>query len=137
MTDHAESVTLLVEWLAAGDAGRIEEFDRYLHDDAVVHAPMGLSTHGLDAERAVWREARAAMPDLRHEVVDVMATGDRAAVRTVVTGTLDGTFGGVTAHGRSFRIDQAVFAHVRGGKIVEAWEIVDTASLLRQLGALP
>jgi hypothetical protein len=32
-------------------------------------------------------------------------------------------------------IDQALFAHLRDDKIIEAWEIVDTADLLRQIGA--
>ena len=34
----------------------------------------------------------------------------------------------------STRWRPAVFAHFRDGLIVEAWEIVDTSSLLRQLG---
>src|SRR5215213_5982944 len=51
-------------WLAAGDAGDVEAFDDLLHDDVVVHAPRGLSTHDLEAEKQVWREAVAAMPDL-------------------------------------------------------------------------
>lgn len=31
-------------------------------------------------------------------------------------------------------MDQAVFAHIRDGKIAELWEIVDVASLREQLG---
>jgi len=31
-------------------------------------------------------------------------------------------------------MDQAVFAHVRDGKITELWEIVDTGALRDQLG---
>lgn len=54
-----------------------------------------------------------------------------------MTGTLKGDFAGIAANGRSFKVDQGLFAHVRDGKIVEVWEIVDTASLLRQLGVIP
>jgi predicted ester cyclase len=53
----------------------------------------------------------------------------------VVTGTLSGEFAAISSDGRSFEIDQVVFAHFRDGLIVEAWEIADTGSLLRQLGA--
>ena len=127
---------MLERWFAAGDAGDLDAFDDLLHPDVVVHAPMGLSTEGREAEKAVWRDALAAMPDIRHDIQKVIANGSTIAARAVVTGTLEGDFGGLTANGRNFTIDQAIFANLRDGKIVEAWEIVDTASLLRQLGAL-
>jgi predicted ester cyclase len=96
---------------------------------------MGLSTTGLIAEQESWRRAGAVMPDLRHEFQ--MVVSDRAAVsaRCVVTGTWHGEYGGLEATGKPFRVDQALFARVRDGKIEELWEIVDTASLLRQVGA--
>lgn len=44
------------------------------------------------------------------------------------------TFGGVAGTGRPFRIDQAVITHLRDGKVQEAWEIADIASLRDQVG---
>ncbi len=129
--------SLLERWFAAGDAGDLDAFDDFLHPDVVVHAPMGLSTEGPEAEKAVWRDARRAMPDIRHDLHEVISVGSTIAARAVVTGTLRGDFAGIAANDRSFRVDQGLFAHVRDDKIVEAWEIVDTASLLRQLGAIP
>jgi len=125
--------SLLESLLAAGDAGDVASFGRYLHEDVVVHAPAGLSTVGLEREKASWVAARSAIPDLHHEAVDVLTTASLEAARTVVTGTMDGTYGGLTAHGKSFRIDQAVFARVRDGRISELWEIVDVAALQAQL----
>ncbi len=129
--------SLLERWFAAGDAGDLDAFDELLDEDVVVHAPMGLSTRGPGAEKKVWRDALQAMPDLRHDLREVIAVGQTIAARAVVTGTLEGDFAGIEGNGKTFRIDQAVFVHVRDGRIVEAWEIVDSASLLRQLGALP
>ena len=132
---NGESV--LEKWMAAGDAGDFDRFDELLHPDVVVHAPMGLSTRGPAAEKEVWRDARRAMPDLRHEIQEVIENASTVAARAIVTGTLTGDFAGVAATHRSFEVDQGLFAHVRDGMIVEAWEIVDTASLLRQVGAIP
>ncbi|MDH4339498.1 MAG: ester cyclase [Thermoleophilia bacterium] len=126
--------TLLRDWLAAGDRGDVDAFDRYLHPDVIVHAPLGLSTQGVEGEKAVWVDAKAAMPDIRHDVQETIALESRAVARVVVTGTLVGEFAGIRAQGESFMIDQVVFAHFRDGLIVEAWEIADTGSLLRQLG---
>jgi len=125
---------LLPGLFAAGDAGDLDAFDQYLHDDVVVHAPAGLSTVGLESERESWRKAKLAMPDLHHEFIDVLSRPGVVAARTVLTGTMVGSYGGLSADGRSFKVDQAVFAHVRDGKIAELWEIVDVASLREQLG---
>ena len=128
------SEELLCAWLAAGDRGDVDEFDRYLHPEVVVHAPLGLSTTGIAEEKAVWADAKRAMPDIRHDVQETMGSESRAMARVVVTGTLRGEFGGIAADGEAFEIDHVVFAHFKEGLIVEAWEIADTGSLLRQLG---
>lgn len=126
------SSTVVFRWLAAGDAGDLDAFDELLHGDAVIHAPAGLSTTSADEEKAVWRDALDAMPDLRHEVQEVVVDGDVEMARVVVTGTLTATFGGVEGAGRSFQIDQAVITHLRDGKVEEAWEIADIAALRDQ-----
>jgi ketosteroid isomerase-like protein len=126
--------TVVVRWLEAGDSGDLDAFDDPLHPDVVVHAPLGLSTDSAAAEKEVWRAALAAMPDLRHEVQEVVVEGDVEMARVVVTGTMRAAFGGVEGTGRSFRIDQAVVTHLRDGKVTEAWEIADIAALRDQVG---
>jgi predicted ester cyclase len=125
--------TVVFRWLAAGDAGDLDVFDELLHRDVVVHAPLGLSTASLDDEKAVWSDALAAMPDLRHDVQEVVAEGEVEMARIVVTGTMAASFAGVEGSGRRFRIDQAVITHLRDGKVTEAWEIADIAALRAQL----
>jgi len=125
--------TVVFRWLAAGDAGDLDAFDDLLHPNAVVHAPLGLSTASRDAEKAVWKGALAAMPDLRHDVQEVVVDGDLEMARVVVTGTMAASFAGVEGSGRSFRIDQAVITHLRDGKVTEAWEIADIAALRAQV----
>jgi len=126
--------SLIAALLAAGDAGDVEAFAEYLHPDVIVHAPAGLSTRGLSAEQESWRQARAAMPDLNHQVMDLFAGPTGEAARVVVTGTMSGSYGGFTAEARPFKVDQAVIARVTDGKIAELWEILDTAELARHLG---
>lgn len=123
--------SLLEQWLAAADAGDLDAFDEYLHPDVVVHAPLGLSSRGIDEERAVWRAALDAMPDLRHDVQEVVTEGSSTAARVVVTGTIVRTFAGVEPSEEPFQLDQVVFAHIRDGKAEEVWEIADVGVLLR------
>ena len=121
--------SVVARWLAAGDAGDVGAFDDLLHRDVVVHAPRGLSTEDRESEKQVWREAVTAIPDLRHEVQEVVAQGNVEMARVIVTGTLRHDFAGVSGNGRSIRMDQAVICHLDDGKITEAWEIVDVGSL--------
>jgi len=124
--------SVVARWLAAGDSGNVDAFDDLLHADVVVHAPRGLSTNDLESEKQVWRDALAAMPDLRHEVMEVLTQGDVEMARVVVTGTVLHEFAGVPGTGRPFRMDQAVICHLDGGRIAEAWEIADVGSLVEQ-----
>ncbi len=82
-----EARNLVDRWLGVGDSADLDTFDDYLHQDVVVHAPLGLSTMGLEAERDVWRAALDAIPDLRHAVQEVVIEGNTIAVRVIVTGT--------------------------------------------------
>ena len=127
-----EPRSLLEKWLEAGDAGDVEAFHHYLHDDVVVHAPMGLSSTGIEEEKDVWRSAVAAIADLRHDVQEVIVDGDSTAARTVVTGRLVAAFAGVPPSAEPFRLDQVVFAHLRDGKAAEVWEVADVGVLLRR-----
>jgi ketosteroid isomerase-like protein len=127
--------SVLERFFTAGDAGDLDSFASYLHHDVIVHAPMGLSTVGLAAEQESWHRAKTAMHDLHHEFLTVLQNGRLEAARCVVTGTFDGTYGTIVAVAKPFRVDQALFAQLRDGKIAELWEIVDTASLLDQLSS--
>jgi ketosteroid isomerase-like protein len=91
--------TVVFRWLAAGDAGDLDTFDDLLHPAAVVHAPSGLSTTSAEAEKAVWKEALAAILDLHHDVQEVVVDGDVEMARVVVTGTMAREFGGVDEQG--------------------------------------
>jgi ketosteroid isomerase-like protein len=135
MADARE--TVVFRWLAAGDAGDFDDFDELLHPDVVIHAPRGLSTTSVEAEKGVWKDALTAMPDLRHAVQEVNVNGDVEMARVVVTGTMTAGFAGVDGTGGSFRIDQAVITHLRDGKIAEAWEIADIAALQEQVAGDP
>jgi predicted ester cyclase len=124
---------MIYRWLAAGDAGDLDVFDDLLVSDALIHAPRGLSSTSREAEKAVWRDALGAMPDLCHDVREVLVGRDIEMARVVVTGTITAAFAGVEGSGRSFQMDQAVIVHLRDGKIAEAWEIADVGVLDRQV----
>ncbi len=76
----------------------------------------------------MWRDAVTTIPDLRHEVQEVVSHGNVEMARVIVTRRLRHDFGGVSGNGRSFRMDQAVICHLDDGKSIDAWEIADVGS---------
>ncbi|MQA08410.1 MAG: ester cyclase [Pseudonocardiaceae bacterium] len=79
----------------------------------------------------------AAVPDLRIDVHDTVAEGDRVALRMTLRGTQSGRFAGIPASGKPFEIGATDVVRVADGAIVEAWTLCDLASMFSQLGALP
>lgn len=134
MTDW---MALISGYLASGDDGELDVLSRYLHDDVVVHDPSGRTTTGLVHEKEIWQRARAAMPGLRHTIQQIVASESTAAARIRVSGTLHGTFAGVTAEGKPFEIDQALFMRLSKDRVQEIWVIVDTGDFYKQVGAVP
>jgi predicted ester cyclase len=78
---------------------------------------------------------RASFPDVRMEVVDLIAEGDRVVGRFVCSGTHRGEWLGHAPTGRRFeRVDEVYIFRVAEGRIVQAWGIEDTVRRLEQLG---
>ena len=125
--------SLLHRFVAAGDSGDLDAFDDLLAPDVIVHAPLGLSTAGREEEKAVWRAAKQAMPDICHHIRELFRDGDVLIGRAVVTGTLVGEFAGLSGNGQRFEIDQVLIAKIRNRRVYELWEIADTGTLVRQL----
>lgn len=90
---------------------------------------------GPDGPLQASRTFRTAVPDLRAEATDIVAGGDRVAVRLRFTGHFTGTFDGRQGHGE--RIDFQAFDlyRIEDGKIAENWHLEDNLTLLQQLGA--
>lgn len=69
---------------AAANAGDLDAVDGFFAADFRSH-PMG--TTGTGAVKKAWAAIREKYPDLRVSVEDMLADGDRLAVRTAVHGT--------------------------------------------------
>jgi predicted ester cyclase len=81
----------------------------------------------------------AAFPDFSFEVLDVMAAGEKAAVRWHATGTFDGSgrFEGLDPNGSRVDIEGCDVLTVRNGLVVHNDAYMNGAEMARQLGALP
>ncbi len=129
-------VTLIHQWLDAVDAGDIDGFSKYLHQDMKLHVG-GVTHDGLDAVKKISWPILEAFPDVKHTIREVVREGNTLAAHVVFTATHQGRWLGTPATGNALRFDQALLAHARDGKIAEIWEVVDSATMMQQIGVRP
>jgi predicted ester cyclase len=101
-----------------------DALDRHQHDDADFRGHL----------KGVIREFRTGFPDLHTKVEDIVAEGDRLAMRVILTGTQDGPFLGVAPTGKKVEVEQYHFVQVnRQGQGVRHWAHTGIDELIRQL----
>ncbi len=133
--DHAATVRRFYDLINAGD---IDGFGALLAADFVEHE----HTPGLEPTKegvlAFFRMQRAAFPDMRMAVEDVIASGDKVVVRVRYTGTHKGAFMGMPATGKSV---DAQLIDIMGmgadGLCHEHWGVMDQLTMMQQLGVVP
>jgi len=87
------------------------------------------------------QQFRAAVPDLRAQVEEMLLVGDRVVGRLRFTGHFSGRFGsGANARqgdGRAIDFIATDIYRIEAGQIAENWHLEDNLGLLQQLGVVP
>jgi len=79
---------------------------------------------------------RAAIPDLRAEIEQLLVVNDRAIVRYTFVGHFTGTFKDVKGDGRAISFRAVDIYRVQNGKISDNWHLEDNLSFMQQLGVV-
>jgi predicted ester cyclase len=79
----------------------------------------------------------AAFPDLQTTIEDLIAEGDKVAIRQTWRGTRNGNFLGIPPTGEQVTFTSTEFYRVAGGELAEEWVELDMLGWLQQLGAIP
>jgi len=113
--------------------GDIDGIVDLLGDGYVSH---GFGGGGSENLRQSLQFFRNAFPDVVFTVDDTITEGEKVAVKTTFRATHQGPFAGVPATGNPVEVGGCDVFRVRDGKIVEAWWLGDSGSMLMQIGAV-
>jgi steroid delta-isomerase-like uncharacterized protein len=133
--NHTASIRRLYDLINAGD---IDGFGGQLADDFVEREEIPGIPPTKDGVIQYFRLLLAAFPDMRMDVEDIIASGDKAVARVLVTGTNKGEFMGMPATGNSVAmklIDITRFGD--DGLAREHWGVADQLAMMQQLGVIP
>jgi steroid delta-isomerase-like uncharacterized protein len=116
------------------EQGRTDVVDQLVTADFVSHPLPGA---GPDVMKQAISRVSTGLSDARFQIQDVIADGDRVAVRLTSTATQVGDFMGMPPTGRSYTIEEIHIFRISDGRIAEHWHQGDMLGMLRQLGLMP
>jgi steroid delta-isomerase-like uncharacterized protein len=117
--------------------GNMELLDEFWAPNYVNHDPSNPEVRDLEGFKQWVGMVRNAFPDLNVNVDDLIAEGDKVALRWTFRGTHKGEFGKISATGKQVTITGITISRIADGKTVESWWSDDDLGLLQQLGVIP
>jgi predicted ester cyclase len=134
MTTTAEKLAMQV--LDVLHSGDVRPLARLVSEDFVDHgappwAPQGRAAYGTLIH---WLHETL---QIRYEVHDVVAAGDKVAVRATAHGVHNTGHLGFPATGKPYAMPTMHLYREKDGVLVEHWGVRDELSVLWQVGALP
>ncbi|MDQ7909870.1 ester cyclase [Phytohabitans sp. ZYX-F-186] len=79
----------------------------------------------------------AAVPDLSHPIVELVAEGDKVCYRGRYEGTQTGSYLGAAQTSGQLSATGMGMLRIADGKVAEVWIWPDTMTVMQQLGVLP
>ncbi len=121
--------------------GKLELADQLIAPDAVDHDPAApaqlRALRGPEVLKRTVSMYRAAFPDVRIVVDDMIAADDKVVLRWHSEGTHHGELAGLAPTGARASVTGIGIDRWKDGKVVESWVEWDNLGLARQLGAAP
>ena len=112
------------------------EWDELVTEGFVAHLADGTSV-GLEGVKKGSTFLLSAFPDIHMTIEDMVAEGDKVAVRLTSQGTHKGQFFNIAPTGKKHVIVWFSIFRIEEGRIAEEWMLQDYLGMYQQLGALP
>ena len=117
---------------------KLDILDEIVAPDAVIHSTTVPDlSRGPEGAKQYVRLFWAAFPDLQVTTDDIVAEGDKVALRWSAHGTHEGRLMGIEPTGKPMTITGQAIYQIGAGKIKEDWINADALGMLRQLGIVP
>ena len=109
----------------------------YVAPNFVGHYPGFPLVEGAEGFRQFLSKYNTAFSNNQVTIEDIIAEGDRVALRLTFRATHTGEFAGIPPTGKQIQLTAINFFHIVDGKAVEQWANQDDIGLLQQLGVMP
>ena len=118
------------------EQGNVETFNALVAEDFVNHSAPPGAPNGSESMITFFTQILLpAFPDLKAEIYDQVAEGDKVTTRKAFHGTHTGELMGIPASNKKVVIHVIDIVKLRDGKYVEHWGMNNMQSVMAQLAA--
>jgi steroid delta-isomerase-like uncharacterized protein len=135
----SDNVAVVMDWLECvwnrKEPGAIAKF---LTEETVAHGmgPNGTQLVGIEPFEQAHAQFCNAFPDVHITVEVTVAEDDKVAAFLRCRATHTGDALGVPASHQAVEFNAMTIARIKGGKVIEGWNVLDLLSVFQQIGAM-
>jgi C-1 hydroxylase len=134
MSAEANKATIR-RYIETWNRGDLAALTKFWSPDLIHHTRSG--AHGYDDTRRIVGAIMHSFPDMRFQIEDAIAEGDRVVTRMTWRGTHTGDYMGAPPTGKVVSCALIGIARLEGGRIAEHWGVTDELHMMQQMGLLP
>jgi steroid delta-isomerase-like uncharacterized protein len=131
---EAQNKDIVRDFFAAIDKGNLDRVKELIADDFALYAPGLAEPWGADNLIQDIKTFYTAFPDNTHMIDDIIAEGDKIAVRLTSSASQKEDYVGIPATGKQVSIPAMHMMVITNGKIHRFWALEDNLGFMTQLG---
>ncbi len=132
-----ENKTVFQKLIELQEHGDLKTGDQVIAPNWANHDESPQPLRGLEGFKLLTKGFRSAFSDIRLEIEDMLAEGDKVAACWRFRGTNSGGFLGMPPTGKAVDIKATGIFRVVDGKVTDNWVNLDFLGLMHQLGVVP
>ncbi len=117
------------------EQGNMNSFKELVSDTVINHAAPAGTPSGPESMTHFLSLLRTGFPDIKVEILDQIAEGDKVTTRKILNGTHKGEFFGIPATEKKVNIHVIDIIRLKDGKYVDHWGISNLSDVMTQLAA--
>jgi len=111
--------------------------DELIDTNFVDHGIAGMGFKGPEGFKQFVTTFISGFPDIRLTIDDMVAEGDKVAMRLTARGTHKGDLMGIAPTGKQVTMSGILIQRIAGNKMAEGWLVNDNLGMMQQLGVVP
>jgi steroid delta-isomerase-like uncharacterized protein len=119
---------------AAWDANKVDDCVKMMDANYIEHQMMPGQRPGVEGFKEMFKQYHTSFPDMKTEIISILAEGDMVGMLEHMTGTNTGEMMGMPATGKKIDVTGVDWVRMKDGKAVEHWGYMDMGKFMSDLG---
>ncbi|MEE9459587.1 MAG: ester cyclase [Candidatus Bathyarchaeia archaeon] len=116
---------------------KLTTVDEIMDPNMIDHAAQPSSLNSVETFKKFFSGMLIAFPDIKVDIHNQVAEGDKVVTHKTFHGTHKGEFMGIPPTGKKVALEVIDIFRIAGGKFAEHWAVIDMMSMMQQLGVIP